>query len=314
MHNRKRATEKVYLKRLKISLLEARIRLCNTSGAFDPMIDLSMRGLMPVQIATLPDGRTIFCVNAYEVDFSVHEIFSDDLPSRGIKLPTDGVYLDVGANIGLFSLYLRDHCPAARIVGFEPMPDAFAALERNMAAMAPVGEAVMLAIGDKDGWAEFDYFPGVAALSTSNREVGRRMSDGLRQLLKGGTPDAEVGEVLQKTGAADVGGDVVFLEELLRSQTVRAQVAPLSKQMRQLGIDAVDLLKIDTEGAEREVLAGIEAEDWGKIRQLLVEVHLGRAMTDVMAEELNGRGYATSIGQHPLSQKNAEVFHIYATR
>jgi FkbM family methyltransferase len=269
---------------------------------------------MPVQIAKLPDGRTISCVNAYEVDFSVHEIFSDDLPARGIALPVDGVYLDVGANIGLFSLYLRDRCPTARIIGFEPMPEAFEALKCNMESMSPPGEPVKLAMGEKAGWAEFDYFPGVAALSTANREVGRKMSDGLRQLLKGGTADAGVNDVLQKTGAADIGVDGGFLEDLLRPQTVRAEIATLSEQIERLGIEVVDLLKIDTEGAEREVLAGIEETDWPKIRQLLVEVHLGDETAKVMAAELNRRGFATSIGQHPLSQKGAEVFHIYAAR
>lgn len=269
---------------------------------------------MPVQMTTLPDGRAISCVNPYEVDFSVHEIFSDDLRSRGIKLPTDGVYLDVGANIGLFSLYLRDHCPTARIIGFEPMPEAFEALERNMAAMTPPGEAVKLAMGEKAGWADFDYFPGVAALSTANHDVGRKMSAGLRQLLSGGTADAGVNDVLQKTGAVDVAADAGFLEDLLRSQTVRAEITTLSEQIDRLGIDAVDLLKIDTEGAEREVLAGIMESDWPKIRQLLVEVHLGAETAKVMAVELDQRGFATSIGQHPLSQKGAEVFHIYAAR
>ena len=81
-----------------------------------------------MQSATLPDGRTVFCVNAYEVDFSVHEIFSEDLGAHGLRLPPAGTFLDVGANIGLFSLYLRDRCPQARIVAFEPMPAVFAAL------------------------------------------------------------------------------------------------------------------------------------------------------------------------------------------
>ena len=59
------------------------------------------------KLATLPDGRQIHCVNTYEVDFSVHEIFNDDLQRHGIELPADGVFLDVGANIGLFALHRR---------------------------------------------------------------------------------------------------------------------------------------------------------------------------------------------------------------
>ena len=267
-----------------------------------------------MQSATLPDGRTISCVNAYEVDFSVHEIFSEDLPAHGLDLPPDGVYLDVGANIGLFSLYLRDHCPRARIVGFEPMPEAFAAFAANAAALNPPAAAVHLALGDHAGWLEFDYFPGIAALSTQNREVGQRMSAGLRAMLGGGQANDGVRDVLDRTGAAGVAADAAFLDRLFTPQTVRAQVATLSSEMRRLGIDRVDLLKVDTEGAEREVLAGLDAEDWGKIRQLMIEVHLGERVLAEMEAELRGRGFRTSTGRHPLCRDGAEVFHIYAAR
>lgn len=267
-----------------------------------------------MQSATLPDGRSVFCVNAYEVDFGAHEIFSDDLTAHGLSLPVDGTYLDVGANIGLFSLYLRDHCPTARIVAFEPMPTVFAALERNMAALVPSVQAVPLALGARAGWAEFDYFPGVAALSTQNHAVGEAMAAGLRQLLGGGATDDSVQDVMERTGATQVAADGAFLDDLLRPETVRAEIDTVSAQMAALGIDAVDLLKIDTEGAEREVLAGLAEADWPKIRQVLVEVHLGAEVTEIMAAELRGRGFRTSIGTHPLSQGGAAVFHIYAAR
>ena len=267
-----------------------------------------------MQTATLPDGRTVFCVNAYEVDFSVHEIFSEDLGAHGLQLPAAGTFLDVGANIGLFSLYLRDHCPQARIVAFEPMPAVFAALERNLAAMTPPGLAVPAGLGAKAGWAEFDYFPGVAALSTQNREVGRTLSAGLRRLLGGRQAGDGVKDILDKTGATRVAADEAFLDDLFRPETVRARIDTLSAQMAALGVETVDLLKIDTEGAEREVLAGLDESDWPKIRQLLVEVHLGGAVTDTMAADLRGRGFRTSIGRHPLSQGGAAVFHIYAAR
>ncbi len=41
---------------------------------------------MVLSTATLPDGRSIQCVNAYEVDFSWHEVFSDDLTAHGLSL------------------------------------------------------------------------------------------------------------------------------------------------------------------------------------------------------------------------------------
>ncbi|SEH40830.1 FkbM family methyltransferase [Magnetospirillum fulvum] len=267
-----------------------------------------------MQSAVLPDGRQIYCVNAYEVEFGIHEIFSDDLTARGLRLPANGTYLDVGANIGLFSLYLRDRCPQARIIGFEPMPAVFAPLAANLAALTPPGEAVELALGDRPGWAEFDYFPGIAALSTQNRAVGQTMAAGLRALLGGHQAGSEVQHIVERTGAAEAVADDGFLDALLRPERVRAQVDTLSAQIAALGVEAVDLLKIDTEGSEREVLAGLAEADWPKIRQLLVEVHLGPEVTETMAADLRGRGFSTTIGAHPLSQGGAAVFHIYAAR
>lgn len=268
---------------------------------------------MNLPSTTLPDGRTIVCVNTYEVDFSLHEIFSEDLERHGLDLPADGTYLDVGANIGLFALYLRDRCPAGRILAYEPMPAAFEALASNAAALSPPAEVFRLALGAAAGSLEFDYFPGVSALSTSNRAVGERLSEGLKQLLSG-AGSQEVREIAERTAGAENVASAGFLDRLFRAEPVVARVDTLSSQLAALAVGAVDLLKIDTEGAEREVLAGIAEADWPKIRQLLVEVHLGIEATDEIEQELRGRGYATERGNHPLSQGGAAVYHLYATR
>lgn len=271
-----------------------------------------------MQSATLPDGRVIACVNSYEVDFSVHEIFAENLAAHGLTLPPGATVLDVGANIGLFALYVRDCCPDARIVAFEPMPEAFAALERNMAALKPSALAVPLALGARSGWAEFDYFPGVSALSTQDHALGERMAGGLRAML-GASPNPVrqsdgVQDILERTGATEAAADTSFVDDLLRPVRVRAQVAPLSAQLAALGIDSVDLLKIDTEGAEAEVLAGLAEDDWPAIRQLLVEAHHGEAAARELEADLGRRGFHTSLARHPLCQPGAEVFHIYAAR
>ena len=264
--------------------------------------------------ATLPDGRTILCVNPYEVDFSVHEIFSEDFAAHGIDLPADGIYFDVGANIGLFAIYLRDRCPAGRIFAYEPMPAAFAALAGNAAALTPPAEAIPLGLGRAPGTLEFDYFPGISALSTANRAVGEKLSAGLKSVLAGSGASEAVREIVERTGAKERLAEGEFLDDLFRTESVTAEIDTLSNQLAARGLAEIDLLKIDTEGAEKEVLAGIAESDWPKIRQLLVEVHLGRDETEAIEAALKRRGYRTSIGGHPLSQGGAPVFHIYATR
>ncbi|MDK9725677.1 MAG: FkbM family methyltransferase [Sterolibacteriaceae bacterium MAG5] len=264
------------------------------------------------QLATLPDGRQIHCVNTYEVDFSVHEIFNDDLESHGIELPADGVYLDVGANIGLFALHLLDVCPTARVFAYEPMPEAFAALEKNLTGR---GMAFALGLGAAPGTAEFEYFPGITALSSCHGAVSAEMARGLKRMLAGAPADAEVADILDKTGAAErTAADPAFVEQLFTTCKVQATIDTLSHQIRQHGLERIDLLKIDTEGAEKEVLAGLDEDHWPLVRQMVVEVHLGREETDLMERQLQARGFRTQIGHHPLSNSGVPVFHIYAKR
>ncbi len=48
------------------------------------------------------------------------------------------VILDVGSHIGTSILYFHDRFPAARIIGFEPHPETFALLQRNVAHLPNV--------------------------------------------------------------------------------------------------------------------------------------------------------------------------------
>ncbi|MBN9669590.1 FkbM family methyltransferase [Roseibium aggregatum] len=269
---------------------------------------------MSVATTTLPDGREIHCVNAYEVGFGWHEIVSDDLTERGLDLPPDGTYLDVGANIGLFCLRLRDLCPEARIYAFEPMPAAYEALENNTKAMGGAVEACRLALGAGAGQAEFDHYPALSALSTGDSAVGQQLADGLRNLLFGEGASEDIRAIIDSTGAHDRLDDDAFVDRLFQSETVTVDVDSLDNVVARYGIDAIDLLKIDTEGQERPVLDGIGDALWPKIRQLLVEVHRGREELEMIRAELEERGFETVTEDHPMAQGGAPVFHIYAHR
>jgi FkbM family methyltransferase len=65
------------------------------------------------------------------------------------------VFVDVGANVGLFSLYVAATAPAARILAIEPEPGNFARLVFNIAANPGVPiTPLALALGDAEGTAE----------------------------------------------------------------------------------------------------------------------------------------------------------------
>jgi FkbM family methyltransferase len=65
------------------------------------------------------------------------------------------VFVDIGANVGLFSLYVAATAPAAHILAIEPEPGNFARLAFNIAANPGLPVAPLpLALGDAEGTAE----------------------------------------------------------------------------------------------------------------------------------------------------------------
>ncbi len=59
-------------------------------------------------------------------------VFKDDYRLRRDPLPPGAVVVDVGANIGMFALHAARTCGAARVYAFEPFPESFALLRRNV--------------------------------------------------------------------------------------------------------------------------------------------------------------------------------------
>ena len=74
--------------------------------------------------------------------------------------------LDVGANIGQYGSHLRRFGYAGRIHSFEPLPDAFASLERA-ATGDPDWSTERLALGPSDGTISLNVAGNVAAASSS---------------------------------------------------------------------------------------------------------------------------------------------------
>src|SRR4029079_7169758 len=64
-----------------------------------------------------------------------------------------------------------------------------------------------------------------------------------------------------------------LLDESLRAERVECELLTVSQVMRDEGVEAIDLLKVDVERSEDELLAGVAEEDWQRVRQVVVEVH-----------------------------------------
>lgn len=172
------------------------------------------------------------------------------------------VVLDVGANAGIYGRELRQVGYRGRIVSFEPLSTAYAALAAE-AARDGAWEAVNTALGAAAGQAELN----VAANSWSSS---------LRPMLDthvSAAPDSRY-----------VG------RETVRVETLDAVFG------RWAGPDGRVWLKIDTQGHERDVLAGA-VESLPRIETVELEMspvglYEGEALFTEMFDWLVGRGFA----------------------
>ena len=155
------------------------------------------------------------------------------------------VFIDIGANVGLFSLFVAAHAGRnARIVAVEPEPGNLERLRFSLASNPglPI-TTVAAALGESEG---------------------------------------ELAVVLDRR---DRGGTRTRSVEGAGADVVRVPCRPLLSLLQQHGIEAIDALKIDVEGSEDKVLAPFfrdaPASLWPRL--ILIEDTSGEWATDLFA-------------------------------
>jgi amino acid adenylation domain-containing protein/FkbM family methyltransferase len=215
---------------------------------------------VPLPQFDLPSGMTVFHRNPSETEFLFKEIFEGEGYLRhGLTLAEGDVVFDVGANIGMFTLFAG--AQGARVYAFEPIPPVYDVLAANATLHDIAGRVFPCGLGSRAETVSFTYYPENTVLSGrfASVEAETRV---VRQYLT--NVDA---------GSSGRGSLDELLSHTLRGERYDCAIRTLSDIVREEGIDRIDLLKIDVEKAEWDVLAGIGAEDWAKIQQVVIEVH-----------------------------------------
>ena len=257
----------------------------------------------------LPNGLTICATNRREVAFLYDEIIGQNAYLRhGLSIAPGDCVFDVGANIGLFTLAITRAEPTLDVHAIEPIPATYALLVQNGKQHFPRAVLHNIGLGAAPGIAAFSHYPRCSGWSTRYPDPrGTRRDVAAYVERRDGAPAHRIGSALRRLAAKGVA------EYLLRAESVSCRILPLSMLLADHGVTKIDLLKVDVERAELDVLEGIWAPDWPRIRQLVVEVHAIEDRVRRVVELLRARGFAAAVEQ--LSALEGTRLHmVYARR
>jgi len=261
----------------------------------------------PVRRSTLPNGLEVAYQSKPELAQFYDDIFvKKTYTSHGITLRGGDCVFDVGANIGLFTVFVAATAPDVRVFSFEPAPPLFAILSANA---APYGDRITLfncGLSRAPGSADLTFYPHSSGMSSFYPDE-REEKAALRTLIHN--------ELAQgKEGVEDVlRFEDELVEQRFKSETWTCPLRTLSDVIREQGVTRIDLLKVDVEKSEMEVLAGLEDDDWGKIEQAVLEVHdLGDRLCDV-SNLLRAHGFHVTLEQEDL-YRGSDRWNLYALR
>jgi FkbM family methyltransferase len=243
-------------------------------------------------------GLSVYGVNGFETVAIYREVFKElTYLQHGIRIGPGACVVDAGANIGLFALFAHRQAPDVTVLAVEPMPPTVACLRRNFELHGVNGTIASVALSRCDGVVEMTFYPNSPASSSAYAHVMRQETVTRSLLAASEVPESLAAEVLDS-----------------RFETTRHQCPQrtLSTLMREHGIEAIDLLKVDVEGSEVDVLDGIEDDDWPRIRQVVVEVHDEPRLTAVLGA-LHHRGFVT-VSEQAAQHRGTALQMVYAVR
>jgi FkbM family methyltransferase len=224
-------------------------------------------------------GIDLSVIDPHERDtrYIYDEVFINQIYYHpAMRMPRSPVVFDVGANIGLYSIWAARRYQPKAIYCYEASPSTYPYLVENTARQID---------------------PEVTKIHTVNRAVASGVGQPL--LLHQSPLVSGISTLL----APDKIGWVASLaqsNELIQHDVVSTTV---SAEIAAHGLTVVDMLKIDVEGYFLEVLDGISEADYARIQNIVIEIdyhqEVGLEARDVAAI-LAKRGYATDIDDATL--------------
>jgi FkbM family methyltransferase len=239
----------------------------------------------------------IYCLNAPEARATVHEICNDRIYFQsGVSIAPGDVVLDIGANIGVFTL-----CAAklgGRVYAYEPVPPTFAVLEQNVQSqgLQNVVQTRNLGLADRAGEKMMFHYPALSVCDawTAQDDLFKHLSEpweNTLEILKRADPDQYNTIRSLESRSKQQAAVRDWMESVSASVVqIKCRFCTLSDVIAQEKLESIDLLKLDAELADWEILNGVIADDWQRIRQLAMEVHVPSEVSAI-SQFLRERGF-----------------------
>ncbi len=223
---------------------------------------LGRAGAGPHEVRLRQNGLTFAVRSAMDV-WSIKETFIDRFYERfGAVIRRSWRIVDIGGGLGDFSLFAATQQTGVQVYAFEPTPESFALLQRNVAANNIRNvEAFPLAVWSHSGKIAIDTRGGEAVQFTS-----------------------------QEAGSGAQPGQV-----MVESLT-------LDEALNRCGIQRCNLLKMDCEGAEYPILFNAAPATLARIDRIVMEYHdnAGPHTHADLAELLAEQGFLVQARPNPV--------------
>ena len=167
------------------------------------------------------------------------ELYHDIYGLQQLDLKAGDVFIDVGANVGFVSMYVAKRYPDAKIIAFEPAPETFQILQKNLAE---------------------NGIENVTAVNNAVNADGRPLE---LLIMPGdsGASNAFASDAVVERFKRDMGGTIVTVE-----------ATTLDRVFDAYDIARCAVLKLDCEGAEYEILRQTNVLE--RIGRVVMELHI----------------------------------------
>ena len=154
---------------------------------------------------------------------------------HGVKIPKNATIIDIGANVGVFSIFAMTRFEEPQIYAFEPVAPIFKLLEKNVSMYEGDVKIFNVGLSDKEESAVFDFYPNATTLSGRHSE-GYEIQNEVEQFV---SHNQKKGEQLSE----------IQMKELLDDRLIKEEHTCHLKSLSQIiieeNIEHIDLLKID---------------------------------------------------------------------